>query len=151
MVYERGKLGELTGYREGQHYRSWIIWRCPSVRFLDYQKVKDVERSHATSLFGTIEEPSALASKVYYPPTPLCSLSPFAPFPALTHLQLTDHGHQIPYLRHPLNLRLNNHQWRRSRRQGIQSEANGEGEETRRDADSECEELAGDCEVGEGA
>lgn len=47
-----------------QNYRYWIIWRCPSVRFLDYQKVKDVEREKATELFGTAKEPSALASKV---------------------------------------------------------------------------------------
>ena len=47
-----------------QHYRHWIIWRCPTVRFLDYQKVKDVERAKATELFGTAQEPSALASKV---------------------------------------------------------------------------------------
>lgn len=47
-----------------QHYRYWIIWRCPAVRFLDYQKVKDAERKKATELFGTTKEPSALASKV---------------------------------------------------------------------------------------
>ncbi|MCJ1261555.1 U2 snRNP complex subunit [Lobaria immixta] len=47
-----------------EHYRLWIIWRCPSVRFLDYQKVKDVERHKATELFGTAKEPSALASTV---------------------------------------------------------------------------------------
>lgn len=47
-----------------QNYRVWIIWRCPTVRFLDYQKVKDVERDKATELFGTLTEPSALASKV---------------------------------------------------------------------------------------
>ncbi|MCJ1287492.1 U2 snRNP complex subunit [Xylographa opegraphella] len=47
-----------------ENYRHWIIWRCPSVRFLDYQKVKDVEREKATELFGTVQEPSALASKI---------------------------------------------------------------------------------------
>lgn len=34
------------------------------MRFLDYQKVKDVERERAKELFGTAEEPSALASKI---------------------------------------------------------------------------------------
>ena len=34
------------------------------MRFLDYQKVKDVEREEAKSLFGTAEEPTALASKI---------------------------------------------------------------------------------------
>ncbi|KAI9673073.1 MAG: U2 snRNP complex subunit [Trizodia sp. TS-e1964] len=47
-----------------EHYRHWIIWRCPTVRFLDYQKVKDVEREKAKELFGTFSEPSALASKI---------------------------------------------------------------------------------------
>ncbi|KAL9588056.1 MAG: hypothetical protein Q9203_003133 [Teloschistes exilis] len=47
-----------------EHYRYWIIWRCPAVRFLDYQKVKDAERKKATELFGTTKEPSALASKI---------------------------------------------------------------------------------------
>ncbi|KAL2826173.1 leucine-rich repeat-domain-containing protein [Aspergillus pseudoustus] len=47
-----------------EYYRLWIIWRIPSVRFLDYQKVKDAERTKATELFGTSEGPSALASKI---------------------------------------------------------------------------------------
>jgi U2 small nuclear ribonucleoprotein A' len=34
------------------------------VRFLDYQKVKDVERAKAKELFGTVQQPSALASKI---------------------------------------------------------------------------------------
>ncbi|KAA8913331.1 leucine-rich repeat-domain-containing protein [Sphaerosporella brunnea] len=46
------------------HYRHWVIWKCPSVRFLDYQKVKDVERKRAQALFGTEQEPSPLASKI---------------------------------------------------------------------------------------
>ena len=36
------------------------------MRFLDYRKVKDVEREKAKELFGTQAEPSALASKVSY-------------------------------------------------------------------------------------
>ncbi|KAL5338606.1 leucine-rich repeat-domain-containing protein [Aspergillus crustosus] len=47
-----------------EYYRTWIIWRIPSIRFLDFQKVKDSERETATELFGTSEEPSALASKI---------------------------------------------------------------------------------------
>ncbi|KAI9726766.1 MAG: U2 snRNP complex subunit [Chrysothrix sp. TS-e1954] len=46
------------------NYRSWLIWRCPSVRFLDYKKVKEVERDRAKKLFGTAEEPTALAAKI---------------------------------------------------------------------------------------
>ncbi|KAN0067457.1 Leucine-rich repeat domain containing protein [Elaphomyces granulatus] len=47
-----------------EHYRFWIIWRIPSIRFLDYQKVKDAERKKATQLFGTEQTPSSLASKI---------------------------------------------------------------------------------------
>jgi hypothetical protein len=47
-----------------QHYRYWVVWLCPSVRFLDYQKVKEVEREKGRELFGTEEEPTALAAKV---------------------------------------------------------------------------------------
>ncbi|KAL1953905.1 hypothetical protein VTO42DRAFT_2057 [Malbranchea cinnamomea] len=47
-----------------EHYRLWVIWLIPSVRFLDYQKVKDAERNKAAELFGTHDEPSALASKI---------------------------------------------------------------------------------------
>jgi len=50
-----------------QYYRHWMIWRCPTIRFLDYQKVKDAEREKANELFGTAKEPSALASKVSIP------------------------------------------------------------------------------------
>jgi hypothetical protein len=47
-----------------EHYRYWVLWRCPSVRFLDYQKVKAVEREAAAELFGTEEEPTELAQRV---------------------------------------------------------------------------------------
>ncbi|KAH8795101.1 leucine-rich repeat-domain-containing protein [Hyaloscypha sp. PMI_1271] len=47
-----------------ENYRYWVLWRCPTVRFLDYKKVKDVEREKAKELFGTAVEPSPLASKI---------------------------------------------------------------------------------------
>ncbi|KAJ9204354.1 hypothetical protein DTO164E3_2116 [Paecilomyces variotii] len=47
-----------------EHYRYYVIWRIPSVRFLDYHKVKDAERAKAAELFGTHEEPTSLASKI---------------------------------------------------------------------------------------
>ncbi|KAK7927602.1 hypothetical protein PG985_004600 [Apiospora marii] len=47
-----------------EHYRYWVLWRCPRVRFLDYEKVKLAERNQATTLFGTAEEPTELASKL---------------------------------------------------------------------------------------
>ncbi|KAJ0354932.1 hypothetical protein KNSL1_001218 [Colletotrichum chrysophilum] len=49
-----------------ENYRYWVVWRCPTVRFLDYGKVKEAEREKARELFGTAEEPSALASKVCF-------------------------------------------------------------------------------------
>lgn len=47
-----------------QNYRYWILWRVPQVRFLDFQKVKDAERSKAKELFGTKDEPSELAQSI---------------------------------------------------------------------------------------
>ncbi|KAL6836829.1 leucine-rich repeat domain-containing protein [Trichoderma sp. SZMC 28015] len=47
-----------------EHYRYWVIWRCPSVRFLDYEKVKQAERAQSQELFGTAEEPTALATSI---------------------------------------------------------------------------------------
>ncbi|TVY25488.1 U2 small nuclear ribonucleoprotein A' [Lachnellula hyalina] len=47
-----------------EHYRTWVVWRCPSVRFLDYKKVKDAEREKGKEIFGTHKEPSILASKI---------------------------------------------------------------------------------------
>ncbi|KAL2172874.1 hypothetical protein VTG60DRAFT_52 [Thermothelomyces hinnuleus] len=47
-----------------EHYRYWVLWRCPTVRFLDYQKVKDAERNKAKELFGTAEAPTELASQI---------------------------------------------------------------------------------------
>lgn len=47
-----------------QNYRYWVIWRCPSVRYLDFAKVRDAERKKAKELFGTAEDPTELASKI---------------------------------------------------------------------------------------
>ncbi|KAK7749025.1 U2 snRNP complex subunit [Cytospora paraplurivora] len=47
-----------------EHYRYWVVWRCPTVRFLDYQKIKQAEREKAAELFGTAEELTELASKI---------------------------------------------------------------------------------------
>jgi len=47
-----------------QNYRYWVLWRCPTVRFLDYQKVKDAERAKAKELFGEADAPTELASRV---------------------------------------------------------------------------------------
>ncbi|KFA49572.1 hypothetical protein S40293_02816 [Stachybotrys chartarum IBT 40293] len=47
-----------------EHYRYWVLWRCPSVRFLDFQKVKQAEREKGVELFGTTEQPTELAQQV---------------------------------------------------------------------------------------
>lgn len=47
-----------------QNYRYWVIWRCPSVRFLDFAKVRQMEREKASELFGTTDAPTDLASQI---------------------------------------------------------------------------------------
>ncbi|PGH02417.1 U2 small nuclear ribonucleoprotein A' [Helicocarpus griseus UAMH5409] len=47
-----------------EHYRLWLIYLLPTVRFLDYQKVKDAERVRAAELFGTPTNPTPLTSKI---------------------------------------------------------------------------------------
>lgn len=47
------------------YYRSWVIWRNPHIRVLDFQKVKDAERTRAKELFGqTHSEPTELATQI---------------------------------------------------------------------------------------
>ncbi|KAJ9623239.1 U2 snRNP complex subunit [Taxawa tesnikishii (nom. ined.)] len=77
QISELADLDPLAGLRKLTHltlidnpvtskenYRYWVLYRCPSVRFLDFQKVKDAERQKAKELFGTTEEPTDLAKKV---------------------------------------------------------------------------------------
>ncbi|EME40540.1 hypothetical protein DOTSEDRAFT_90738 [Dothistroma septosporum NZE10] len=49
---------------EKENYRYWAVWRCPSIRFLDFQKVKDAERKRAAELFGTKDAPTELAQSI---------------------------------------------------------------------------------------
>ncbi|KAK3707484.1 U2 snRNP complex subunit [Vermiconidia calcicola] len=44
-----------------ENYRYYLLWRCPQIRFLDFQKVKDAERAKARELFGTVDSPTDLA------------------------------------------------------------------------------------------
>ncbi|KAF2794462.1 L domain-like protein [Melanomma pulvis-pyrius CBS 109.77] len=46
-----------------ENYRYWVIWHCPSVRFLDFAKVRESERIKAKELFGSAEESTALATR----------------------------------------------------------------------------------------
>ncbi|ORY02049.1 small nuclear ribonucleo protein U2, A [Clohesyomyces aquaticus] len=47
-----------------EDYRYWVIWRCPTVRHLDFEQVRLSEREKAKDLFGTVEDPTELASKI---------------------------------------------------------------------------------------
>lgn len=48
-----------------EHYRLYVIWRIPSIRVLDFEKVKDKERQAARELFGeSSDEPTELASQI---------------------------------------------------------------------------------------
>ncbi|KAI4821487.1 U2-associated snRNP A [Aureobasidium sp. EXF-8845] len=65
---ELNKLTHLTllenPVASRENYRYWLIATCPSVRFLDFQKVKDAERTKARELFGTVAHPTELAQKL---------------------------------------------------------------------------------------
>lgn len=41
-----------------------MIWSIPSIRFLDYRRVRDIERDQAKSLFGTLSEPTELVQQI---------------------------------------------------------------------------------------
>lgn len=59
------------------------------MRFLDYQKVRQVEHEKAEAVFGTAEEPTELATKVRKF-LPLVDQSG-----RKTDIGYTDHGHQV--------------------------------------------------------
>lgn len=41
-----------------------MIWSIPSLRFLDYRRVRDIEREEAKELLGTLKEPTELAAQI---------------------------------------------------------------------------------------
>ncbi|EKM83478.1 hypothetical protein AGABI1DRAFT_96468 [Agaricus bisporus var. burnettii JB137-S8] len=48
---------------EKKHYREWLAWRFPSVRVLDFQRIRDKERKAGKALFLTAEGvPNVLAT-----------------------------------------------------------------------------------------
>jgi U2 small nuclear ribonucleoprotein A' len=47
-----------------QNYRLYIIHLLPSLRFLDFQRIRDAERKQSADLFGTLESPTELAAKI---------------------------------------------------------------------------------------
>ncbi|KKA29920.1 hypothetical protein TD95_001482 [Thielaviopsis punctulata] len=74
-----------------ENYRYWVIRTCPTVRFLDYAKVKQAERERAAELFGSIDVPTALASEILGNKSdgPVES-SDAAPTSKLARMKLTD-------------------------------------------------------------
>lgn len=51
--------------REKKWYREWLAWRIPSLRVLDFQRIRDKEREAGKSLFLTAEGlPTALATTI---------------------------------------------------------------------------------------
>ncbi|KAK6352779.1 U2 snRNP complex subunit [Orbilia brochopaga] len=46
------------------NYRLFVIWKCPTVRYLDYERVRDAERKAAQKLFGTEEDPTPAAAQI---------------------------------------------------------------------------------------
>lgn len=51
--------------REKKYYREWLAYRVPTVRVLDFQKVRDKEREAAKTLFLTADKlPTALATSL---------------------------------------------------------------------------------------
>jgi U2 small nuclear ribonucleoprotein A' len=50
--------------RDKKWYREWLAWRIPSLRVLDFQRIRDKEREAGKALFTTAEGvPNALADK----------------------------------------------------------------------------------------
>ncbi|KAH7883797.1 leucine-rich repeat-domain-containing protein [Phlebopus sp. FC_14] len=51
--------------REKKWYREWLAWRIPSLRVLDFQRIREKERQSGKSLFLTAEGlPTALATTI---------------------------------------------------------------------------------------
>ncbi|KAF9904342.1 U2 snRNP complex subunit [Lobosporangium transversale] len=47
-----------------KYYREWVIWKIPSIRVLDFEKVKKKERDEAKKLFEGKAGPTALAESI---------------------------------------------------------------------------------------
>ncbi|KAI8610369.1 leucine-rich repeat-domain-containing protein [Chytriomyces sp. MP71] len=75
-LQELGDLNPLEGFSKlirlalvgnpvcaKKNYRLWVIFKCPSVRVLDFRRVKDAEREAANALFSGSKQANALASE----------------------------------------------------------------------------------------
>nr|CAG8464655.1 12429_t:CDS:2 [Entrophospora candida]CAG8474398.1 14186_t:CDS:2 [Entrophospora candida] len=77
-ITELSDLQPLSGFKRLQYislldnpvtrkqwYRSWVIWKIPSVRVIDFKRVRDMERKEAKKLFETTKgEPTTLAKSI---------------------------------------------------------------------------------------
>ncbi|KAI8610228.1 small nuclear ribonucleoprotein polypeptide A [Chytriomyces sp. MP71] len=75
-LHELGDLTPLEGFSKlirlalvgnpvcaKKNYRLWVIFKCPSVRVLDFRRVKNAEREVAKALFSGSKQAKALASE----------------------------------------------------------------------------------------
>ncbi|EJF66432.1 L domain-like protein [Dichomitus squalens LYAD-421 SS1] len=73
--------------REKKWYREWLAWRIPSLRVLDFQRIRDKERQAAKALFLTADNlPTQLATTISQTVTTHSSKPPITtdePKPAL--------------------------------------------------------------------
>lgn len=53
-----------NGITNDENYRSFVVWLLPQLTVLDFQKIKQSERSASTEKFGTFENPSDLAKSI---------------------------------------------------------------------------------------
>ncbi len=47
-----------------ENYRLWLIWLIPSLRIIDFQKIKDIERKRSIELFGTWDLKTSLTNSI---------------------------------------------------------------------------------------
>jgi len=53
-IYASGTAGE-SGHEE-KNYRSWVIFKCRHLRFLDFTIITKADRDEAEQLFGNTDE-----------------------------------------------------------------------------------------------
>lgn len=47
-----------------QHYKPYLVHLLPSLRFLDFTRIRDTDRVASRALFGTLAAPTPLAEKI---------------------------------------------------------------------------------------
>ncbi|WBW71747.1 U2 snRNP-associated protein Lea1 [Schizosaccharomyces osmophilus] len=49
---------------QNQYYRLYLVWRIPSLHILDFERVRENERSRSQEMFGTIDRPTEIAASI---------------------------------------------------------------------------------------